>query len=769
MFSLTLRALTALAAAISVGIFWLNPWSPRLVSGSVPFGEVLEKLRGADSLRLQVLRNDAQAHVWVRRPGLVRWEESPERYRIAAGSRLWTIDETANSVAVSASPWFRSPENQIDLLSLLELNVSDATPLLRAQATETVAYDGAECLVYRASLTAKRREPRNPLPSGQPGLGEEQQSLEIEAFVDGQSHELKGIVARWPGKLRALQPPLAELRLVAVNEPVGDDKFVINKSLTEDGRIGRVTDAQGIVTLRPMLAKRWTPVCREMLLKPGDWLRTEIRGANAVKATLSSNVEIILGPGSLLECISPNQTRLFSGEAQVVVPKLEAVAFELLAPRAGGEKIGGGKQILRVDRNEKLVIVKQVPQWLAGFEGTSTNESLGSLIVNLPDGRNEPLTVGYHKVSVEIRDQIARTTIEESFVNHTNSRLEGTFHFPLPQDASISGFGMWIGNDLIEADIVEKQRAREIYETILRERRDPGLLEWTSGNLFKARVFPIEAQAEKRVKIVYTQVLPLRGNRYRYGYSLRSELLQTKPLRELSLVVTANSAIPLKSVSCVTHSARVQQTAHSAQVEFTAQEYTPTRNFEATFEIEGSQSNVVVVPHRRGNDGYLLVQLTPPAAEGNWQREILPDGQPVNLVLVCDTSASMDPEKRRQQAEFVASVLASLSEADRFNLAVADVGVGFAFPNPVSASPDHIAAATKLLDDRLSLGWTDLEHTFIEVLKKVPPPASSTTHVVYIGDGIVSAGETDPAAFVKPSHCWLKVARKPNITIPFTP
>ena len=68
------------------------------------------------------------------------------------------------------------------------------------------------------------------------------------------------------------------------------------------------------------------------------------------------------------------------------------------------------------------------------------------------------------------------------------------FYFPLPADASISGFGMWIGDELVEADVVEKQRAREIYETILREKRDPGLLEWTGGNMFKARVFPIFAQ-----------------------------------------------------------------------------------------------------------------------------------------------------------------------------------------------------------------------------------------------------------------------------------
>src|SRR5581483_4947654 len=166
--------------------------------------------------------------------------------------------------------------------------------------------------------------------------------------------------------------------------------------------------------------------------------------------------------------------------------------------------------------------------------------ALGSLVAHV-DGRNVPLTVGYHKVSVEIRDQIARTVIEESFVNHTAGQLEGVFHFPLPQDASISGFGMWIGNELVEADVVEKQRAREIYETILREKRDPGLLEWAGGNIFKARVFPILPHSEKRIKITYTQVLPLRGNRYRYSYALQSELLKQHPLRELNLDVRVSS------------------------------------------------------------------------------------------------------------------------------------------------------------------------------------------------------------------------------------
>src|SRR5262249_38148648 len=162
------------------------------------------------------------------------------------------------------------------------------------------------------------------------------------------------------------------LQFVALNLNVDESKFVVAQSLTEDGRIGKIAESQGIVTLRPMVAQRWTPVCREVLLKPGDWLRTELRGANAVKFGLPRRVELMLGPGALLECVSPAQAGLHSGTAQVAIPKPEQeqkpVAFELLAPRQGSEKPAGpGKTLYRVDRDEKLVTVKQTPTWLAGF------------------------------------------------------------------------------------------------------------------------------------------------------------------------------------------------------------------------------------------------------------------------------------------------------------------------------------------------------------------------------------------------------------------
>ncbi len=305
---------------------------------------------------------------------------------------------------------------------------------------------------------------------------------------------------------------------------------------------------------------------------------------------------------------------------------------------------------------------------------------------------------------------------------------------------------MWIGDKLVEADVVEKQRAREIYETILRERRDPALLEWSGGNIFKARVFPILPHSEKRIKITYTQVLPLKGNRYRYSYALVSEMLRQHPLRELDIDVKVNSAIALKSVTSPTHPTREDKTEHSAHVEFTAQEYTPTRDFEVVVEVANQQASAVLIPHRRGDDGYFMLQITPPAnAGGSQQRALLPDGEPVQLLILADTSASIDAAQRTTQATFIGTLLASLAPKDTFNLATCDVACDFAFPQWMPADSANIATARDFLAKCTSLGWTNLDGAFAAALKRAGPK----THVIYVGDGIVTTGDADPVAFAQ--------------------
>jgi hypothetical protein len=721
MLTLATRAVVSVTALVVGGFVWF--FAGLDAEADSTLGKVLDETRKAKTLQLKVVRDGELADVWMHEDGRLRYEASPTSYQIADGTSLWEIDEEANVARLSDDTLLASAATDRDLLALLGVGEDGSSILRKAKPIGTVKHDGTQCRLYRVTMTVAERK------------------LMFEAFVDQRTGELRSIVA-WPAGLTKREgPPVAEVRLVARNVELKKGQFEWKKSLSEDGRIGKIADRQGIVLLRPKLNRRWTPICNQMRLKPGDQIRTDVRGANAVAARLTSGATITVGPGTLVELTSPTVLRLHYGEAQIVGGKKAEV--QILGPMQESMRPGKDDATLYlVGRDRELKIVKEKPVWLLGFEGASTSESIGSLITKV-DGRDVPLTIGYHKVKVEIRDQIARTTIEESFVNRTDSRLEGIFHFPLPQDASISGFGMWIGGELVEADVVEKQRAREIYETILRERRDPGLLEWAGGNIFKARVFPIEARSEKRIKIVYTQVLPLRANQYRYSYALRSEMLQKTPLRELSIDVLVSSALPLKKIHSPTHPVRVEQTERSASVQFSAQEYSPTRDFELVCDIDGRTSDVVTIPHRRGDDGYFMLQLMPPSAEGNWRREVLPDGESLEVLLVCDTSGSMDKANRKMQAEFVASVLSSLGPDDRFNMAVCDAETKWLFKKPVSPDDAKVDQARTWLDDRMSLGWTDLDATFESIQKRV----GKKTHVVYVGDGVVSARDVNAQEF----------------------
>ncbi len=683
------------------------------------FGEVLDALANADTLHLQVTRDGKTEELWVRQPGQVRLQSDGNRYRIAQGSRLWRIDESANSAAEEDSPYFASADAPIDVLKLIELQeLQQREAQFKKRPAGRARRDGKDCHVYHAYLT-----------------NADASELRIDAFVEIETSRLRGLVTNVRRKGQFV--PLSEVRVLALNRPIDDDKFLVGTHLTEDGRIGKIVDAEGLVTLKPVMNRRWTPVAGAMLLKPGDWLRTDIRGANAAAVRLEGGTQITLGPGSLLELIKPNDVRLLQGEAQFVAGEKGCTL------RGPGEHVVelNEKAFYRID-GDKLADVAEMPKWLAGFEGATVNESLGSLIANV-DGRNVPLTVGEHIVRVEIRDQIARTTIEETFVNHTGNRMEGVFHFPLPPDASIAGFGMWIGGELVEADVVEKQRAREIYETILREKRDPGLLEWQGGNIFKARVFPILPHSEKRIKITYTQVLPLQGNRYRYSYGLQSEMLKQTPLRELSIDLKVHSALPLASIKSPTHDTRTELTGNSGHLEFTAQEYRPERDFEAVIEVADRQADVVVIPHQRGEDGYFLLQVMPPAAEGALVRDLLPNSRPLDLLLVADTSGSMDPSQRAKQEEFIATLLSSLSPRDRFNIICCDVAPHVLFKEPVAATAENREAVEAFLSARLSLGWTDLEAAFRNVMQQV----QKETQVIYVGDGIVTAKNADANDF----------------------
>ena len=385
-----LAAIVASAAAVFI-VVTLS----RGASADVNFGDVLDRLRTSTSLKLTIKQADGESEVFVA-DNSVRWQDSDRRYRIARGSRLWEIDESQNTVADSKNPWTFDTNESIDLLALLG---SKSSKSLRAvESSEQVQHAGTLCNLFFFQPDPATSE------------------LSIRCYADAETNELYTIACWKPGVNPTSEPPLAELRLVKRNIDFEEELFVVGKSLSKDGRIGQIANTRGLVQIRPQAYSRWTPISGPVVLKPCDWLRTDSHGANAATIQLTSGHRVIPGPGSLIEISDPHSVVLHHGEANF---SSDTSPEKPLSLTAGGEATvsvePGQTRHFAVDDDRKLVRRDDQPKWLASFLGNSNDESLGSLITKI-DGRDVPLTVGYHKVKVEIRDQIARTTIEESFV-----------------------------------------------------------------------------------------------------------------------------------------------------------------------------------------------------------------------------------------------------------------------------------------------------------------------------------------------------------------
>jgi len=106
-------------------------------------------------------------------------------------------------------------------------------------------------------------------------------------------------------------------------------------------------------------------------------------------------------------------------------------------------------------------------------------------------GDDKPIELEAFDMEVTISEQLAYCTFHLTFYNPHKKQLEGELDFPLPDGATISGFGLDVEEAIVDASIVEKQKARQVFEREVNKRVDPALVEVTKGNNFTTRVYPL--------------------------------------------------------------------------------------------------------------------------------------------------------------------------------------------------------------------------------------------------------------------------------------
>jgi len=371
----------------------------------------------------------------------------------------------------------------------------------------------------------------------------------------------------------------------------------------------------------------------------------------------------------------------------------------------------------------------------------------GMIVLRRPEPRVPtpfPLSVKYHRVDVTIKNNVARTSVDQEFYNPTSVRLEGVYIFPLPGAAVISDFAMEIDGKLTRAELLDATKARGIYEDIVRSMRDPALLEYIGKGAFKVRIFPIEPRSTKKVKLSYSEVIRSDGGLHAYTYPLNTEKFSAAPLEEVSIRVNLQSERGLKTVFCPTHEVEIRRKGgNAAVVGFEEKRTTPDKDFTLYYSTDDKGVGVSVVAHRLpGENGYFLLTVTPAYDSGG---KVLPK----DITFVLDTSGSMTPAKMAQAKRAIRYCLSQLNAEDRFEIIRFSTEAESLFDRLVVPSRQNLATAEKFIDGLEAIGGTNSEEALTLALKANAGASQHPKVVIFITDGKPTIGETDEDRLVR--------------------
>ena len=354
------------------------------------------------------------------------------------------------------------------------------------------------------------------------------------------------------------------------------------------------------------------------------------------------------------------------------------------------------------------------------------------------------LSIKYHHVDIKINDQVAETFVDQVFKNNYHRDLEGTYIFPIPEDASISKFSMYAGNEEIRGKVLDKEEARRIYEDIVRQRKDPALLEYYSDGMFKARVYPIPGHGETRVKLAYSEVLKLSGGICGYKYILGTEKFSKDPLESVKLNIELESKQPIKSIFSPTHDIRTEKVSdHKAKITYVEENSRPNKDFVLYYTVSDEDIGFSLLTHYDDKDGGFFLGMVSPKVEISKEKKVKK-----NVIFILDTSGSMKGKKIEQARGALKFCLNSLNRGDRFNVIDFDDRIESFKSELVEVNSANLDEALEFVRKTEADGGTDINSALLTGLEQITSD-NRPNFLIFLTDGLPTVGVTELKEILK--------------------
>lgn len=355
-----------------------------------------------------------------------------------------------------------------------------------------------------------------------------------------------------------------------------------------------------------------------------------------------------------------------------------------------------------------------------------------------PNGRRfTPLSIKYHHVEVSIDNQIATTKVDQVFINENDRDLEGIYIFPIPEGASISDFVMYVDGEPLSAEVLERKKARKIYEDIVRKMRDPALLEYMDRGAFKASVYPIPAKGEKRIQLEYSEVLKYDSGLCKYVYPLNTEKFSNKPISSVSVSIDVKNDEGIKSIYSPSHDVDVNRKGENrAILGYEIANAKPDRDLVIYYTFSDKNFGLNLLTHREsGEDGFFIMLIAP-----KYEVEET-DVIEKDIIFILDKSGSMKENGKLKQAKGALKFcMNSLNKGDHFSIITFSTDVNEFDDTLLPATKENVERAVGFISKVKSKGGTNIDEALKTALKKKPDPERPRL-IVFLTDGLPTVGE----------------------------
>ncbi|HEV7645834.1 MAG TPA: VIT and VWA domain-containing protein [Pyrinomonadaceae bacterium] len=361
-------------------------------------------------------------------------------------------------------------------------------------------------------------------------------------------------------------------------------------------------------------------------------------------------------------------------------------------------------------------------------------------------------------LDTKINGQVATTHVEQVFRNDTPYTLEGTYFFPIPDNAAIVEFAIWENGKKLVGEVRSREEARRIYDEIVRKQRDPGLLEYAGKDLFQASIFPIPPNSDKKLELTYSQVLKAESGTVSYRYPLgtgrrawvdaREESGGARPGPKVGVFsgrVEIESKQALRNIYSPSHSIDTKRQGETkAVLSFESYDKNDQNDFQLFYGISDKDFGLSLVTYREAaKDGYFLLTLSP--------KDAISDKELVNkdIVFVLDTSGSMaDAGKMEKARSALLFGIKSLRDGDRFNV-INFAGEEHLMENTlIAAGPTGKSRGEEFVKKLHPTGGTNINDSLIAAMKQFDS-SSRPKMLVFMTDGLPTVGETNADKIVQ--------------------